>query len=309
MTRMTPSGTWKNASGHKAPTVRVTRPQKGAVFVLPYPAGILQGDALWREKDVAQRWRSVEISERYLSRQNDIAVLAYRVSAERSDEPIYEALCTSTYLNDDGKWLRLAHTSKRRLIRRATNEPEGGIVWFAPILSNTAQQTRDRIFLRPHEPPPCFDGYVVAHLEIGDQSHRNAFGILTFSLPLALLRRVQQLLDFEFLGQCACFGHDAGGHSGCHVDECLARTIGERFVLTFEAAQLAFRKGLLDLLLHEALKGLRHVLFPPFHQIRVRILTIARQPHSPVKKWRHSKSCAVRQLWSALHTRPQDTSH
>jgi hypothetical protein len=36
-------------------------------------------------------------------------VLAYRVSAERSDEPIYEALCTSTYLNDDGKWLRLAH--------------------------------------------------------------------------------------------------------------------------------------------------------------------------------------------------------
>jgi hypothetical protein len=82
---------------------------KGAVFVLPYPAGILQGDALWREKDVAQRWRSVEMSERYLSRQNDIAVLAYRVSAERGDEPIYEALCTSIYLNDDGKWLRLAH--------------------------------------------------------------------------------------------------------------------------------------------------------------------------------------------------------
>jgi cyclopropane-fatty-acyl-phospholipid synthase len=76
---------------------------------LPYPAGILQGDALWREKDVAKRWRSVEMSERYLSRQNDIAVLAYRVSAERSDEPIYKALCTSTYLNDDGKWLRLAH--------------------------------------------------------------------------------------------------------------------------------------------------------------------------------------------------------
>jgi hypothetical protein len=106
---MTPSGTWKNASGHKAPTVRVHATAKGAVFVLPLPAGILQGDALWREKDVAQRWRSVEMSERYLSRQNDIAVLAYRVSAERGDEPIYEALCTSIYLNDDGKWLRLAH--------------------------------------------------------------------------------------------------------------------------------------------------------------------------------------------------------
>jgi hypothetical protein len=82
---------------------------KGAVFVLPFPAGILQGDALWREKDVAQRWRSVVMSERYLSREGDIAVLAYHVSAERSDQPIYEALCTSTYLNDDGKWQRLAH--------------------------------------------------------------------------------------------------------------------------------------------------------------------------------------------------------
>jgi hypothetical protein len=82
---------------------------KGAVFVLPLPSGILQGDALWREKDVAQRWRSVVMSERYVSRQNDIAVLAYRASAERSGQPIYEVLCTSTYLNDDGKWLRLSH--------------------------------------------------------------------------------------------------------------------------------------------------------------------------------------------------------
>jgi hypothetical protein len=59
---------------------------KGAVFVLPYPAGILQGDALWREKDVAQRWRSVEMSERYLSRQNDIAVwpIASRPNAATS---------------------------------------------------------------------------------------------------------------------------------------------------------------------------------------------------------------------------------
>ena len=82
---------------------------KGAVFVLPLPAGILLGDALWREKDVAQRWRSIVMSERYLSREKNIAVLAYRVSAERGDEPIYEALCTSTYLNDEGTWLRLVH--------------------------------------------------------------------------------------------------------------------------------------------------------------------------------------------------------
>lgn len=83
---------------------------KDAVFVFPYPAGILQGDALFRESDVAQRWRSVEMGERHFSRQENIAVLAYRVSAERSDLPIYEALCTSTYLKDDKTWLRLSHS-------------------------------------------------------------------------------------------------------------------------------------------------------------------------------------------------------
>lgn len=82
---------------------------KDSVYVVPYPAGILQGEALWREKRVAQRWRSVVMSDRYLSRQGDIAVMAYRLSAERSDMPIYEALCTSTYLKDDEKWLRLSH--------------------------------------------------------------------------------------------------------------------------------------------------------------------------------------------------------
>ena len=82
---------------------------KDAVFVFPYPAGILQGDSLWRESDVAQRWRSVVMTERHFKREKDVAVLAYSVSAERSEIPIYEALCTSSYLQDDGKWLRIAH--------------------------------------------------------------------------------------------------------------------------------------------------------------------------------------------------------
>ena len=86
-----------------------TRTAKGAVFVLPYPPGILQGDAIWREGMVAQRWRSVEFSERYYKQEKDVYVLAYRASAERSDTPIYEALCTSTYLRDDRKWLRIVH--------------------------------------------------------------------------------------------------------------------------------------------------------------------------------------------------------
>jgi hypothetical protein len=82
---------------------------KGAIFVFPYPAGILQGDTLFRESDVAQRWRSVEISERSIARHGEIAVLAYRVSAERAGTPLYEALCASTYLQDQDQWLRLSH--------------------------------------------------------------------------------------------------------------------------------------------------------------------------------------------------------
>lgn len=83
---------------------------KGAVFVFPYPAGILQGDSLFRDGDVVRRWRSVEMEDRHFFRQDDIAVLAYRVSAERSDLPIFKALCTSTYLRDDSTWLRLSHS-------------------------------------------------------------------------------------------------------------------------------------------------------------------------------------------------------
>jgi len=86
-----------------------TMTAKGAVFVFPYPVGILQGDRIWREDLVAQRWRSVEFSERCVSREKDIAVLAYRASANREGEPRYEAYCTSSYLNDNGTWLRILH--------------------------------------------------------------------------------------------------------------------------------------------------------------------------------------------------------
>ena len=86
-----------------------TMTAKGAVFVLPYPTGILQGDSSWRDSLASQRWRSVVFSERYCRQEDGIAVLAYRVSAERRDTPIYKALCTSTYLREDGKWLRIVH--------------------------------------------------------------------------------------------------------------------------------------------------------------------------------------------------------
>lgn len=82
---------------------------KDALFVFPYLDGILRGEALWREADVAQRWRSVVKTEHNFLQQGNIAVLAYRVSAERGDMTIYDALCTSTYVRDDDAWLRLTH--------------------------------------------------------------------------------------------------------------------------------------------------------------------------------------------------------
>lgn len=82
---------------------------KSAVFVFPEPTGILTGDMLWREADVAQRWRKVEMNERLLNQEGDVAVLAYQVTAERGEEPLYEAFCSSTYVKEADEWLRLTH--------------------------------------------------------------------------------------------------------------------------------------------------------------------------------------------------------
>ena len=81
----------------------------GAVMIFPLPDGILQGDKIWDRLKHASPWRSVEMTDRTFSRQGNIVVLAYRASAERPDTAIYEALCTSTYLRDEGKWLRMSH--------------------------------------------------------------------------------------------------------------------------------------------------------------------------------------------------------
>lgn len=80
-----------------------------AVMILPYPPGILQGDRIWTRHRQSTAWRSVVMAERRVTRCGDIAILTYRVSAEKPDEPTYKALCASTYLGDDDKWLRTSH--------------------------------------------------------------------------------------------------------------------------------------------------------------------------------------------------------
>lgn len=80
-----------------------------AVMVFPYPPAILQGDQIWTHPRERSGWRTVVMAERRVMRCHDIAILTYRVSAEKPDLPIYNALCASTYLNDDDRWLRLSH--------------------------------------------------------------------------------------------------------------------------------------------------------------------------------------------------------
>ncbi|WP_240804295.1 hypothetical protein [Qingshengfaniella alkalisoli] len=80
-----------------------------AVMIFSYPPGILQGDQIWTHLRQRTGWRSVVMAERRVMRCGDIAILTYRVSAEKADVPILEALCASTYLRDEDRWLRISH--------------------------------------------------------------------------------------------------------------------------------------------------------------------------------------------------------
>ncbi|NBD30837.1 MAG: hypothetical protein GVY31_12480 [Alphaproteobacteria bacterium] len=91
-----------------ADTARATT-ATNAVMVFPYPPGILQGDQIWTYLRERTGWRSVVMAERRVMRSGEIAILTYRVSAEKADVPIYKALCASTYIKDGDEWLRISH--------------------------------------------------------------------------------------------------------------------------------------------------------------------------------------------------------
>ncbi|WP_114965385.1 hypothetical protein [Alkalilacustris brevis] len=80
-----------------------------AIIVLPYPDGIMLGENAWTHPSVNTGWRLVEMMDRDISRHGAIAILAYRVRAEKPGNAIHEALCASTWHNDGGTWRRLAH--------------------------------------------------------------------------------------------------------------------------------------------------------------------------------------------------------
>jgi hypothetical protein len=80
-----------------------------AVMILPYAPGILRGGQVLEHVNRNTGWRTVEMKDRKLVRLGSVAVISYRVSAEKTGSPIYTALCASTYLLDNGGWLRLSH--------------------------------------------------------------------------------------------------------------------------------------------------------------------------------------------------------
>ncbi|WP_298854940.1 hypothetical protein [uncultured Ruegeria sp.] len=89
-------------------SARATTAQN-AVMIFPFPPGILQGEQVWDHLQRNTGWRSVVMTDRNTTLRGSIAMLAYRVSAEKAGVPIYEALCASTYLQDEDNWLRISH--------------------------------------------------------------------------------------------------------------------------------------------------------------------------------------------------------
>lgn len=80
-----------------------------AVMIFPPPSGILQGPKIIDGLEEAPRWRTVEMTERSITRQGDFILIAYRASAERDGLPIYEAYCSSTYIATGTGWQILHH--------------------------------------------------------------------------------------------------------------------------------------------------------------------------------------------------------
>lgn len=80
-----------------------------AIMIVPYPPGILQGDLIGDYLGRSTGWRSVSMAARMTLRYGDIVILTYQVTAEKPDIPIFTALCASTDLHDEDRWLRISY--------------------------------------------------------------------------------------------------------------------------------------------------------------------------------------------------------
>lgn len=74
------------------------------------PMGIMTGKDIPESLRQAPRWVEVDIGETTLLQPTDnVLVLAYRVIARRQNDEPYKALCSSTYVDQDGQWKIVQH--------------------------------------------------------------------------------------------------------------------------------------------------------------------------------------------------------
>lgn len=71
--------------------------------------GLMSADDVLESLKGAPRWRSVEMSSRRTNALgDDAALLAYKAEALRDEAARYVCFCSSTYVQEDGRW-RIVH--------------------------------------------------------------------------------------------------------------------------------------------------------------------------------------------------------
>lgn len=80
-----------------------------AQMVFADPVGILKGDEILDGLKAAPRWAAVEFADQTEQTLGDTRVLAYRATGSRDGAEPYSALCSTTYVRREGKWILLSH--------------------------------------------------------------------------------------------------------------------------------------------------------------------------------------------------------
>jgi hypothetical protein len=88
-----------------------SRLASSVLMVLPEPAGVLARKQIIDSIRMAPRWAAIEFEERHeLRPAPQVAMLVYLARARRAGDKVdYRARCSSTYLDQGGRWLLALH--------------------------------------------------------------------------------------------------------------------------------------------------------------------------------------------------------
>lgn len=80
------------------------------LMVVPAPPYVMTGEEAVQAVAKTPRWTTADFDRQRISRPpGGVIVIAYRMRASRPDADPYEAHCTSTYREADGKWQVVQH--------------------------------------------------------------------------------------------------------------------------------------------------------------------------------------------------------